>query len=223
MDADGTRDGFDLELIRAVRAAVDVPVIASGGAGAARATSRRPSRPAPTRCSRPACSTSARCASATSRTRCGRRRRRCAEPRPGCAEFSQLVRVLSACAARGAGGSLREQDGRSAACTCTRSRVPSRCRQLVVAGSRYASTCRAPLERARRDQDRRSRPAGGPRGHRAVRVRRPHGSSGPHTLMVASLHQSDVAGAARAATVCAAASRRPPSRGPRSPMTVTRA
>jgi cyclase len=35
MDADGTRTGFDLELIRAVRAQVDVPVIASGGAGAA--------------------------------------------------------------------------------------------------------------------------------------------------------------------------------------------
>jgi cyclase len=34
MDADGTRDGYDLELIRLVRAAVDVPVIASGGAGA---------------------------------------------------------------------------------------------------------------------------------------------------------------------------------------------
>jgi cyclase len=34
MDADGTRDGFDLELIRLVRAAVDIPVIASGGAGA---------------------------------------------------------------------------------------------------------------------------------------------------------------------------------------------
>lgn len=33
MDADGTRAGFDLELIGAVRAAVDVPVIASGGAG----------------------------------------------------------------------------------------------------------------------------------------------------------------------------------------------
>jgi imidazole glycerol-phosphate synthase subunit HisF len=33
MDADGTRDGFDLELIRKVRAVVDVPVIASGGAG----------------------------------------------------------------------------------------------------------------------------------------------------------------------------------------------
>lgn len=33
MDADGTRDGFDLELIRAVRAEVDVPIIASGGAG----------------------------------------------------------------------------------------------------------------------------------------------------------------------------------------------
>lgn len=34
MDADGTRDGFDLELLRMVRAAVDIPVIASGGAGA---------------------------------------------------------------------------------------------------------------------------------------------------------------------------------------------
>jgi cyclase len=33
MDADGTAAGFDLELIRAVRAAVTVPVIASGGAG----------------------------------------------------------------------------------------------------------------------------------------------------------------------------------------------
>jgi cyclase len=33
MDADGTRDGFDLELTAAVRAAVTVPVIASGGAG----------------------------------------------------------------------------------------------------------------------------------------------------------------------------------------------
>ncbi|MDG4827046.1 imidazole glycerol phosphate synthase subunit HisF [Asanoa sp. WMMD1127] len=35
MDADGTKAGFDLELIRLVRAAVDIPVIASGGAGAA--------------------------------------------------------------------------------------------------------------------------------------------------------------------------------------------
>ncbi len=34
MDADGTKDGFDLELLRAVRAVVDIPVIASGGAGA---------------------------------------------------------------------------------------------------------------------------------------------------------------------------------------------
>ena len=33
MDADGTEDGFDLELIRLVRAAVSIPVIASGGAG----------------------------------------------------------------------------------------------------------------------------------------------------------------------------------------------
>lgn len=35
MDADGTRTGFDVELIRRVRAAVSVPVIASGGAGVA--------------------------------------------------------------------------------------------------------------------------------------------------------------------------------------------
>jgi len=33
MDADGTKTGFDLPLIEAVRATVDVPVIASGGAG----------------------------------------------------------------------------------------------------------------------------------------------------------------------------------------------
>jgi imidazole glycerol-phosphate synthase subunit HisF len=35
MDADGTGAGFDLDLIRLVRAAVTIPVIASGGAGAA--------------------------------------------------------------------------------------------------------------------------------------------------------------------------------------------
>ncbi|AZA11726.1 imidazole glycerol phosphate synthase subunit HisF [Corynebacterium gerontici] len=35
MDGDGTKAGFDLELLRAVRAAVHIPVIASGGAGAA--------------------------------------------------------------------------------------------------------------------------------------------------------------------------------------------
>lgn len=35
MDADGTEDGFDIELLRAVRSEVSVPVIASGGAGAA--------------------------------------------------------------------------------------------------------------------------------------------------------------------------------------------
>jgi imidazole glycerol-phosphate synthase subunit HisF len=34
MDADGTTAGFDLELIRAVRREVSIPVIASGGAGA---------------------------------------------------------------------------------------------------------------------------------------------------------------------------------------------
>ncbi|MFI1461751.1 imidazole glycerol phosphate synthase subunit HisF [Nocardia carnea] len=34
MDADGTKAGFDLPMIRAVRVAVSIPVIASGGAGA---------------------------------------------------------------------------------------------------------------------------------------------------------------------------------------------
>jgi cyclase len=33
MDRDGTKDGYDLELTRAVAEAVNVPVIASGGAG----------------------------------------------------------------------------------------------------------------------------------------------------------------------------------------------
>ncbi len=35
IDADGTRDGFDLELVRLMREVSSVPVIASGGAGAA--------------------------------------------------------------------------------------------------------------------------------------------------------------------------------------------
>jgi len=33
MDADGTKNGFDLELLRLVRGVVSVPLIASGGAG----------------------------------------------------------------------------------------------------------------------------------------------------------------------------------------------
>jgi cyclase len=35
MDRDGTKQGFDLELLRAVTDAVGVPVVASGGAGTA--------------------------------------------------------------------------------------------------------------------------------------------------------------------------------------------
>jgi cyclase len=34
MDADGTKDGFDLELIELVRREVSIPLVASGGAGA---------------------------------------------------------------------------------------------------------------------------------------------------------------------------------------------
>jgi cyclase len=33
MDADGTKEGYDLELIAMVRREVSVPIIASGGAG----------------------------------------------------------------------------------------------------------------------------------------------------------------------------------------------
>lgn len=33
MDRDGTREGFDIELTAAIHAAVDIPIIASGGAG----------------------------------------------------------------------------------------------------------------------------------------------------------------------------------------------
>ena len=33
MDADGTKEGYDIELTRAVSEAVGIPVIASGGAG----------------------------------------------------------------------------------------------------------------------------------------------------------------------------------------------
>jgi len=33
MDADGTKDGYDLEITRAVSEAVSIPVVASGGAG----------------------------------------------------------------------------------------------------------------------------------------------------------------------------------------------
>ena len=58
MDADGTKDGFDLELIRLVRAAVTVPVIASGGAGRP-STFPRPSPLARMRCLPRACSISA--------------------------------------------------------------------------------------------------------------------------------------------------------------------
>jgi cyclase len=33
MDRDGTRDGYDIDLLRAVRAVLNVPIVASGGAG----------------------------------------------------------------------------------------------------------------------------------------------------------------------------------------------
>ena len=60
MDRDGTNDGYDIELTRAVAEAVSVPVIASGGAGDARAPQRGDRRrAAPTPCSAPRSSTTA--------------------------------------------------------------------------------------------------------------------------------------------------------------------
>ena len=40
MDRDGTQDGYELDLTRAISRAVDVPVIASGGAGEPRPPGR---------------------------------------------------------------------------------------------------------------------------------------------------------------------------------------
>ncbi len=73
IDRDGARTGYDLALTRAVADAVNVPVIASGGAGERGARPRRARRrAAPTRrWSRASCTTaSRRCA--RSSTRCGR-------------------------------------------------------------------------------------------------------------------------------------------------------
>ncbi len=76
MDADGTKDGYDLEMIAAVRKHVTVPVIASGGAGKladfppAVDAGRTPSWPRPS-------STSATCASGRSSRPCARRATPC--------------------------------------------------------------------------------------------------------------------------------------------------
>ena len=45
MDADGTQQGFDLEMIKAVRKEVKIPIIASGGAGKAADFPPRRSKP----------------------------------------------------------------------------------------------------------------------------------------------------------------------------------
>ena len=80
MDADGTQQGFDLEMIKAVRKEVKIPIIASGGAGKAsdfppeaqerHRISRLPSPPARTPYLPHQSSTTARLQSARSRTSC---------------------------------------------------------------------------------------------------------------------------------------------------------
>ena len=65
MDRDGTGEGYDLELLRAVGDAVRVPVVASGGAGRWSTSPRRSPRAARTPCSRRRGSTSRSSRSAT--------------------------------------------------------------------------------------------------------------------------------------------------------------
>src|SRR4051794_29500920 len=71
MDRDGTQDGYDLELVHAIAQAVDVPVIASGGAGEP-AHLVDGCRRAPTRCSARRSSTTAATRSRRSAIRCAR-------------------------------------------------------------------------------------------------------------------------------------------------------
>ena len=52
MDADGTQNGYDLEMTRAVVESVEIPVVASGGAGKSRALAGGARRG---RCQRRAC------------------------------------------------------------------------------------------------------------------------------------------------------------------------
>ena len=90
MDADGTKAGFDLPLIRQVRAAVGVPIVASGGAGAVGAFRAR----AGGRCRRGAGRQRVPLRrarrSGRSRTRCARPARSCAEP-PDAAADGYLI------------------------------------------------------------------------------------------------------------------------------------
>jgi imidazole glycerol phosphate synthase subunit HisF len=59
MDRDGTKNGFDLGLTRAVSDAVSIPVIASGGVGSLEHLADGVTQGVPTRCWQPASSTSA--------------------------------------------------------------------------------------------------------------------------------------------------------------------
>ncbi|CAM5731827.1 Imidazole glycerol phosphate synthase subunit HisF [Streptomyces fumanus] len=138
MDADGTKDGYDLEMIAAVRKHVTVPVIASGGA--VRLADFPPAVTAGrTRCWPRPCSTSATCGSARSRRRCGRRGIRCGDV-AGCGYVVAARAVPRAPFERGAGNCvtgprcphptsepelLRRADARSRPCPC-RSPPPPR-------------------------------------------------------------------------------------------------
>ena len=48
--ADGTKSGFDTNLLAAIRAEVDIPIIASGGAGEVSHFLEAGSKPEPMRC-----------------------------------------------------------------------------------------------------------------------------------------------------------------------------
>jgi len=82
MDADGTKDGYDLVMLRQVREVVTVPVIAAAARAGSR-TSRPRSRPGPMRCWRRA--------SPLRDLRIGQVKTRCGPPDTRCADATRDV------------------------------------------------------------------------------------------------------------------------------------
>ena len=164
MDRDGTNDGYDIELTRAVADAVSVPVIASGGAGTLSTSARRSSRETPTQSSARRSSTTAPTGSATPRTTWRPPGSRCAAERDGLAgRADRRPRRGAARRLPGAGRGLRR--GRRGA------GLPGRRRGPRPAARPGAVRPRPGRRRRRRGARRRARR----RDHRARAVRHREG------------------------------------------------